>query len=141
VVSSAQLFEKLTFLKDAQGGNIPIFEPQLLSSPIVLLELLVPASGPLRDGTVEKVALAYPPFESDRIKDDLIKKFGASHPPTKKLDPKTYQEMTGQRIISREVWETGWDELFLGVSDKDVSVVATTSKLARFEQENKKDEF
>lgn len=42
---------------------------------------------------------------------------------------------------SREVWATGWGEVFLVLTNKEVSVTAKTSKLMSFERENKKDEF
>jgi hypothetical protein len=45
------------------------------------------------------------------------------------------------KIKSREAWETSWGELVLAVTDKGVTVIATTAKLSRIEQENKKDEF
>jgi hypothetical protein len=80
-------------------------------------------------------------METDRVRDDLIKKFGASHPPEKKLDPKVFEDSTGTKLISTEYWETGWGKLYLLATDKSVYVAATTSKLTRFEQENKKNEF
>jgi hypothetical protein len=45
------------------------------------------------------------------------------------------------KIISRDVWKTGWGELMLLVADKDVHVYAKTQKLISFEQEHRKDEF
>lgn len=138
VIELVELYEHFTFLKDAQDN---VLRPEPLPGvPTVYIQLLVPASAPLRDGTIEKVMLEYHPLESDRVRDDLIKKFGASHPPEKKLSPKM-EEWLGIKLISREAWETSWGELFLAISEKDVSVVATTSKLTRFEQESKKDEF
>jgi hypothetical protein len=95
-----ELIEHFKFLKDAEGKYVPT-EP-LHGIPTVNIELLVPASGLLRDGTIEKVILAYHPLESDRVRDALIKKFGASHPPPGiKVDPKfeEYMGITNQSII------------------------------------------
>jgi hypothetical protein len=139
VTGLVQLYEHFTFLKDTQGN---VLKPEPLpSQPTVFMELLVPASTSLHDGTIEEVILEYLPLESDRVKDDLIKKFGASHPPDKKVSPKIMEYVTGSKLISIEAWETGWGELSLVVTDKDVTVIATTSKLTRFKQESKKDEF
>jgi hypothetical protein len=137
VRESVELYEHFTILKDTKGN---VLEPEPLLGPIVYITLLVPASTSLRDGTVEKVMLDYMPEEADRVTDDLVRKFGASHPPEKRLSPKM-EEWLGVKLISREAWETGWGELFLAITEKDVSVIATTSKLTRFERENKKDEF
>ena len=135
-----RLFEHFTFLKDLHD-NVQQLEPMLPGAPMVFLRLLVPASASLRDGTVEEVSLEYLPLEINQVRDDLIKKFGASHPPEKKLDPKVFEESTGTKLISTEYWETGWGKLYLLATDKSVYVAATTSKLTRFEQENKKNEF
>ncbi len=140
VTGLVRLFEHFTFLKDPHD-NVQQLEPILPGAPTVFMRLLVPASAPLRDGTVEEVSLEYLPMETDRVRDDLIKKFGASHPPEKKLDPKVFEESTGNKLISTEYWETGWGKLYLLATDKSVYVAATTSKLTRFEQENKKNEF
>jgi len=138
VTDLVELYEHFTFLKDAQG-NVLQHEP-LPGAPTVFIKLLVPASAPLRDGTIEEVMLGYHPLESDGVRDDLIKKFGAGHPPEKKVSPKM-EEWLGIKLISREAWETGWGELFLAITEKDVSIIATTSNLTRFEQEKKKDQF
>jgi hypothetical protein len=135
-----RLFEHFTFLKDLKD-NVQQLEPMLPGAPTVFMRILVPASAALRDGTVEEVTLEYLPLETDRVRDDLIKKFGASHPSEKKVDPKIFEESTGARLISAEYWETGWGKLSLLATDKSVYVSATTSKLTRFEQENKKAEF
>jgi hypothetical protein len=135
-----RLFEHFTFLKDTQD-NVQQLDPMLPGAPTVFMKLLVPASASLRDGTVEEVTLEYLPLETDRVRDDLIKKYGASHPPEKKLDPKTFEEVTGAKLISAEYWEPGWGKLSLVATDKSAYVSATTFKLIRFEQENKKDEF
>jgi hypothetical protein len=140
VTGLVRLFEHFTFLKDLQD-NVQQLDPKLPGAPTVFMRLLVPASASLRDGTVEEVTLEYLPLEIDRVRDDLIKKFGASHPPEKKLDPKMFEESTGAKLISAEYWETGWGKLSLLATDKSVYVSATTSKLTRFEQESKKDEF
>jgi hypothetical protein len=135
-----RLFEHFTFLKDLKD-NIQQLDPMLPGAPTVFMRLLVPASKSLRDGTVEEVTLEYLPLETDRVRDDLIKKFGASHPPEKKLNPKSFEELTGAKLISAEDWETGWGKVSLLATDKSVYISATTSKLTRFEQGNKKDEF
>jgi hypothetical protein len=140
VTGIVRLFEHFTFLKDTQE-NIQQLEPMLPGAPIVFMRLLVPASKSLRDGTVEEVTLEYLPLEIDRVRDDLIKKYGASHPPEKKLDPKMFEQLTGTKLISAEYWEPGWGKLSLLATDKSVYVAATTSNLTRFEQENKKAEF
>jgi hypothetical protein len=138
VVGFIYLFDHFQMLKD-DHDNFVVPKP-LPGMPTVQIRLFVPASAVLRAGTIEEVSLNYMPLESERVKEALLKKFGASHPPDKKIDPK-FEEYMGVKVISRELWETGWGELFLGVTDKDVVVNATTSKLKRFEQENKKDEF
>jgi hypothetical protein len=113
----------------------------LLGLPVVYIKVLVPAATQLDDGTIEQVMLIYMPQEADRVKDALVKKFGASHAPENKLNTKKIEELWGAKIISREAWKTDWGELFLRVTDNDVTVVAKTSKLIGFERQNKKDEF
>jgi hypothetical protein len=135
-----RLFEHFTFLKDLKD-NVQQLEPMLPGAPTVFMRVLVPASAALRDGTIEEVTLEYLPLETDRVRDDLIKRFGASHPPEKKVDPKMFEESTGAKLISAEYWETDWGKLSLLATDKSVYVSATTSKLTRFEQGNKKAEF
>ena len=83
---------------------------------------------------------SYDSSESDRVKTALSEKYGTSHPPAKKINPKII-ELLGAKLISQEVWKTGWGELMLLVADKYVAVSAKTQKLISFEQENKKDEF
>lgn len=137
-VETVSLIDRFTFLKDAQG-NVLLPKP-LPTSPTIYIRVLVPASMLLRDGTIEGVTLDYLLVESDRVRDALVEKFGASHPPEKKMSPKM-MEWWGIKIISNEVWKTGWGELSLVVTDKDVTVFATTSKLKYFERQNEKDEF
>jgi len=139
VTGFVELYEHLTVLKDTHD-NVLQPDPMLPGQPVVFMELLVPASAPLRDGTIEKVILEYLPLESERVKDALIKKFGAGHPPEMKVDPKL-DEWMGIKRISQEAWETDWGEVSLVVTEKIVFVSATTSKVTRFERENKKDEF
>jgi hypothetical protein len=138
-VEGVELIDQVRFLKDAQGHVLP-HELTFLNSPTIHIRVLVPASALLSDGTIEEVTLAYLPVESDRVRDALTKKFGASHPSEKKIGPKM-MDYFGQKLISNEVWEPGWGELSLVVTDKFVTVRAQTSKLSHFEQENKKDEF
>jgi hypothetical protein len=135
-----RLFEHFTFLKDLKD-NVQQLEPMLPGAPTVFMRILIPASAALRDGTIEEVTLEYLPLETDRVRGDLIKRFGASHPPEKKVDPKMFEESTGARLVSAENWETDWGKLSLLATDKSVYVSATTSKLTRFEQGNKKAEF
>ena len=69
--------------------------------PTMQIRLLVPASTVLRDGTIEEVALNCMPLESERVKEALLKKFGASHPPDKKTDPK-FEEYMEVKVTSPE---------------------------------------
>jgi hypothetical protein len=138
-VQTVELIERVTLLKDGKGD---VISPQPLPElPVVYIQVFVPASAQLGDGTVEGVMLLYLPLEADRVKDALVKKFGTSHPPDDKVSPKLVEEFLGAKIISREVWRTNWGELFLGVTGKDVSVLAKTAKLRNFEQEHERDEF
>jgi hypothetical protein len=140
VTGPVRLFEHFTFLKDTKD-NVLQLEPMLPGAPTVFMKLIVPASKSLRDGTIEEVTLEYLPLEMDRVRDALIERFGPSHPPEKKVDPKMFEELTGAKLVSAEYWETSWGKLSLLATDKSVYVSATTSKLAHFEQENKKAEF
>lgn len=140
VTGLVRLFEHFTFLKDTHD-NVLQLEPMLPGAPTIFMKLIVPASASLRDGTIEEVTLEYLPLEIDRVRDALVEKFGPSHPPEKKPDPKMFEELTGARLISAESWETDWGKLSLLATDKSVYVSATTSKLVRFGQENKKAEF
>ena len=134
-----RLFEHFTFLKDLKD-NVQQLEPMLPGAPTVFMRVLVPAKGALRDGTVEEVSLEYLPLEIDRVEADLIKTFGPSHPPEKKLDAKRFEESTGAKLVSAEYWEMPWGKLSLLATDKSVYVSATTTKLTHFEQD-KKNEF
>jgi len=136
LVSLVELFDHFQFLKDAQGDVLKR-EP-LPGLPPIHIQVLVPASAKLSDGTIEGASLDYLPVELDRVKKALVEKFGASHPPEKKMSP---EEMKFWGLISEELWKTGWGELSLQIHDKEVFVIAKTFKLIRFEQENKKDEF
>ena len=139
VTGFVRLYERFALLRDAQGNLLPP-DPMLPGQPTVFMELLVPASAPQRDGTLEAVTLEYLPLESERVRDALIKKYGASHPPEIKVNPKL-DDWMGIKRISQEAWTTDWGELSLLVTERLVVVSATTSKVIRFERENKKDAF
>jgi len=132
-LESVELVEYPHRLKDDEGKVLPP-QPRLTR----YIQVLVPASTQLGEGTIEGAMLWYLPEELDEIKDALVAKFGTSHPPEKKMTPKMMELLA---VKSREVWGTGWGEVFLVLTDKEVSVTARTSKLIAFEKENKKDEF
>jgi hypothetical protein len=131
-----RLVENIAFFWNEKENPVP----PMPGLPDVWIDVFVPASKELGEGTVEAVRLTYDSSESDRVKAALSEKYGTSHPPAKKINPKII-ELLGAKLISQEVWKTGWGELMLVVADKYVSVSAKTQKLISFEQENKKDEF
>jgi hypothetical protein len=136
---SIELIEHITALKD-DAGNVLDRKP-FPGAPTVNISLLIPPSSQLVDGTIEEVSLTYDPVESDRVRDALIKKYGVSHPPEKKIDRKIFEELLGAKLISQDAWKTGWGELLLVVWNNSVIVTTKTQKQIRFEQDNKKDEF
>src|SRR6267143_3070180 len=138
VASSVQLFDHVQLLKDAKGDVLNVAEPSFPDSPTIHIQVLVPASALLCDGTLEGVSLDYLYLDRDRVKNALVERFGASHPPEKKMSP---EMMKFWGLISEEFWKTGWGELSLQIHEKEVFVIAKTSKLIGFERENKKDEF
>jgi hypothetical protein len=115
--------------------------PPMPGRPDVWIDVFVPASKEVGEGTVEAVRLEYDSSEADRVKTALIEKYGTSHPPEKKIDTKIIEPLLGAKLISQEVWKTAWGELMLLVWDKYVVVDTKTQKLISFEQANKKDEF
>jgi len=133
---SVQLFDHFQILKDAKGNYLQ--PAPLPGTPTIGIWVLVPALGLLRDGTIEGVSLDYLTLERDRLKNSLVEKFGAGHPPEKKMSP---EMMKYWGLISEELWDTGWGELSLQIHDKEVFVIAKTSRLIGFERENKKFEF
>jgi hypothetical protein len=138
-VDTIELLEFFSVLKDAKG-EVLARQPSP-GLPVVYAQVLVPASTQLGNGTIEEVMLLYVPLESGRVKEALVEKYGISHAPEKKVSSSAAEELFGVKVISREVWNTGWGEISLVVTDKDVTVIAETSKLMSFERDNKKDEF
>ena len=136
---SVELIEHITPLKD-DAGNVLARKP-FPGAPTVDITLLVPPSAQLGDGTIEEVTLSYDPRESDRVRDALVEKYGTSQPDKKTSSDKMIEKYFEIKIISRDVWKTGWGEPMLLVADKDVHVYAKTQKLISFEQEHRKDEF
>jgi len=130
---SVELIEHIPPLKD-DAGNVLARKP-FPGAPTVDITLLVPPS------TIEEVTLSYDPGESDRVRDALVEKYGTSQPDKKTSSDKMIEKYFEIKIISRDVWKTGWGELMLLVADKDVHVYAKTQKLISFEQEHRKDEF
>ena len=142
---NVELIERPTVTKDEKGEVLS--RQPLPGYPVVYVEVLVPARTEVAKGTVEEVTLTYLPLESDRVRDALTKKFGASHSPDTQMTPeeeKLAREIMEAEIVSREFWATTWGQVFLGVTAKEVVVIAETSKLLAFErekEERKKDEF
>ena len=97
---TVELFERFVGLKDDQGHYLP--RQALPGFPVVYIQVLVPASAKLGDGTIEEVMSLYMPLEADRVKDALVKKFGTSHPPEDKMKPKGIRRILwGQDHLSR----------------------------------------
>lgn len=79
---SVELFEYPQRLKDDKGQALPR-QPRLTR----YIQVLVPASTQLGNGTIEGVMLSYLPEELDEIREGLATKFGTSHPPERKMSP------------------------------------------------------
>lgn len=141
-VEKIRLVDLMTFFQDEKGNPVPPGRgtPGL---PDVWIDVFVPASKELGEGTVEGVDLTYAPSESDRVKTALSKKFGAGHSLDNEsgfMNPAVVG-LLGAKVISREGWKTDWGQVSLGITDQYVLAYATTSKLIEFQRQNKKDEF
>ena len=100
-VKPVRLVENIAFFWDEKRNPVP----PMPGSPEVWLDVFVPASKEIGDGTVEAIRLTYDSSDSDRVKTALSEKYGTSHPPAEKINPKII-EMVGAKLISQEVWKT-----------------------------------